>query len=1434
MSRITKLLLAVSMVAATLQVAAPGAVLAQPAAAPAAAQAVATPTTGAALTQQFAEYGNTSGAWSGADSTVSVRLPDGRTAWLFSDSMIGPVNADFSRPKSTPMINNSMVVQSGTTLTTRHGGTSGAPESLFKATQAGEFYWIADGTVDGSTMKVVLNRYKKTGEGALDVQLTGTALATVALPGLTVTSIVDLPYGAATAWGNALLETASYTYIYGSEYVAADEMRFARLARVPAGGLGGAWQFWTGAGWSSTAADSARLPLSGVGTAFAAQKVGSQYVITTVESNTIFSPQVVAYTSNNPHGPFTGPIDLFTAPEPASREGVIVYDARLHPEQAETGKLLVSYNVHSLVPGDLYADARIYRPRFVDVAWPRPTPDPSAVPGAPTGLTATQQGESGEIKLTWPASSGTVTGYHVYQRDVTAGQTHFARVAQPTTTTANLGRFKTGHTYEFKVAGHNTAGEGQPSPTRSVDVTIAPPPAPSGLTADANSNGTVTLSWSTVPYAWSYSVYRRDVTTREADFSPVFDNDSRDTTVNASWLTHGHEYEFVVTAMHGGGESVHSNPARATASYTRPSAPTNVTATAQSNGNIKVAWSGPDDVYYFVYQRDVTAGEPDFTKLPLPITCCELSAGYLAHGHTYEYKVVATNQGGDSPASSVVSATSKYPPTAAPSNLRADAGNGEVKLTWDTSATDGAWYWVYQRNVTEGETEFTRLPLPISTCCTMTAGYLRNDHVYEFKVTATMSGGESTATNVVRATPQLPLPGAVAGLTATPQSDGDIKLSWTAPGPDVYYWIYQRDATAGEAWKKLPFPTDRCCSFTAGLLKHGHRYEFKVAAENNTGMGPVSNVASAVCSYAKPPAPTGLVATAVGGGSIDLDWNSAGSGLYYWIYWRDATAGDAFARTPYPTDKTFHSFGSLVHGHRYEFKVSAENQGGEGATSAVANAVSTGGLPQPPSGLSASPGNGKATLSWTASPSSGVYYWIEYRPVGGNWTRLQYPLSTCCSFTVEYLANGTTYEFRLRATNASGDSAASYIATARPLPPLPSRPPWLSASAGDGRATLSWGASPSPDVYYWIEYQPAGASTWQRLKYPVSTCCTFTVTYLTNGTTYNFRVRSTNLAGDSSASPIASARPMPPLPTAPGNLTASAHGDTAVTLNWNSSTPSSVYYWIYYRQAGAANWTKAEYPVVNCCTFTMRYLIPGRTYEFHLRAENLSGFSPQSSTRSVYLQVTPPGRPTNIKVVPRLDGPDVDVSWATVANATGYTIQSKPCRGGSWSSGHMVGDQTSVRMFGYGCNHWRVIANRWGWDGPASTENAYAFGTHDDYGWHNGWFDRYGFITEQCTSFAAWRVYKYVAKDPPGFTALNYWHAYHWDTEAAIYGWVSQTPAVGAIAQWEHDPYGHVAWVAGIDGDYLIIEEYNYLHEDAYSRRRIHKSDPDHFLSVVK
>lgn len=308
------------------------------------------------LTAMFAELGER-GPWRGGDSTASVPLPGGRTAWLFSDTLLAVPDGD------PVMISNSMVVQGEGRHRVIHGGTKHEPQALITSPYADEFCWIGSGSHHDATgvIQVLVNRYVRIGTGQFDFALTGTALAELTYA-RDATRAHTLPLGDRVAWGSAIVKQQEYLYVFGSEWVARTGRRYAHLARVRGGfgGLAGPWSFWRGSGWSAHPADSVRVATD-VGTAFGVQRLGGRWVLVTFDGRRPFSPQVVMWSSAALTGPWRGPDRLFKAPG-ADRPGLITYDARVHPHLARTGRLMVSYNVNTLGP----PDARVYRPKFVE------------------------------------------------------------------------------------------------------------------------------------------------------------------------------------------------------------------------------------------------------------------------------------------------------------------------------------------------------------------------------------------------------------------------------------------------------------------------------------------------------------------------------------------------------------------------------------------------------------------------------------------------------------------------------------------------------------------------------------------------------------------------------------------------------------------------------------------------------------------------------------------------------------------------------------------------------------------------------------------------------------------------------------------------------------------------------------------------------------
>jgi hypothetical protein len=731
------------------------------------AHADAAATVDAALNTLWNTYGNQGGHWTGGDGTISVALPDGRIVWLYSDTFLGTVNGDHSRPSNAPLIHNCMVVQQGNTLTTITGGTASAPTALVQAaTNSGtDWDWVDSALLanNNTQLDVFYTQFHSVGSGPLSFQQMATAIAVFSLPSLSLQSVTQLNVGASLQWGAAVLDQADYTYVYGTEDVGGN--KFLHLARAPHGQVltagnnpTAAWQFWTDGGWSAGESSSSRM-ISGVGNGFSVAKIGQQYVVITQDTGQVFSPNIVAYTATAPTGPFGNQTYLYKTPEAGG--SIITYIPQLHAEFGSPGTLVLSYNVNSLEDGGDYADARIYRPRFIDITWPVAAPDPATLPAPPTSLSATSDHQG--VHLSWTASTTSGVAYWVYLQDVTSGQTQASRLPTPITsgTSLDLVNLTNGDTYRFRVTAYTTAGESPPSNSvTAVPDLQAPTATPANLTATANSDGTIGLHWGAVSgVGIYYRVYQRDTTAGETDFSPWDAPVTNGTSATARSLAEGHQYEFAVSAANPAGEGPLSAAVTAVAHMLPPAAPTALRATANNDGTIALAWTAPGpDLWYWAYFRDVSAGQGTYTRTRYPVTSgTSLTLSYLTNGDTYAFEVTAINAGGEGAPSNPVSARPMPPLPQAPSGLHvilSESGANNITLRWTASPTPNVYYWIWLHDTSVRNSAWYHLPLPWPGAITSAdIVYLTEFHTYNFAIQAVNAAGTSPYSNVVAATP---------------------------------------------------------------------------------------------------------------------------------------------------------------------------------------------------------------------------------------------------------------------------------------------------------------------------------------------------------------------------------------------------------------------------------------------------------------------------------------------------------------------------------------------------------------------------------------------------------------------------------------------------------------------------------------------------------
>ncbi|HEX5301994.1 MAG TPA: fibronectin type III domain-containing protein, partial [Streptosporangiaceae bacterium] len=203
--------------------------------------------------------------------------------------------------------------------------------------------------------------------------------------------------------------------------------------------------------------------------------------------------------------------------------------------------------------------------------------------------------------------------------------------------------------------------------------------------------------------------------------------------------------------------------------------------------------------------------------------------------------------------------------------------------------------------------------------------------------------------------------------------------------------------------------------------------------------------------------------------------------------------------------------------------------------------------------------------------------------------------------------------FGLAVTGAAGAAPAAVAAVRAPQARVlnPSPPTGLTAVAGNGQVSLSWSPPTSNGGAAIIGYDVfQGGSAVSGLVGGTS----YTVTGLTNGTTYSFSVDAVNDAQLHSApSSPASATPVAPVtaPGAPGGLTAAA-GDAQVSLSWQAPSADGgaavTSYNVYQggRKAATVTGTGA----------TVQNLSNGTTYSFTVTAVNKAGEGPASGAAS--------------------------------------------------------------------------------------------------------------------------------------------------------------------------------------------------------------------------
>lgn len=462
-----------------------------------------------------------------------------------------------------------------------------------------------------------------------------------------------------------------------------------------------------------------------------------------------------------------------------------------------------------------------------------------------------------------------------------------------------------------------------------------------------------------------------------------------------------------------------------------------------------------------------------------------------------------------------------------------------------------------------------------------------------------------------------------------------VSLYWTAPtssgDTSISTYVVQYATSPYSSWTTASCTGTATSCIVTGLT-NATNYEFEAAAVNSVGQGSFSLPSSPVTPTGPPSAPT-ITSITPSDGSLSVAFTAATSSLSILGYQYSIDGGLTWTSGGVTASPLV--IAGLTNGTTYSVELEAISSAGPGTASGPMTGTPSA-LPGAPTITSITPGSDGTSLAVAFVPGytggSAITGYQYATSVGadtfafGAWTNAT---GTTSPITLTGLSNGTTYSVELRAVNVKGDGPGSVFANGVTLT-VPNVPTITSVIGGNATLQVTYAPFTSStdggSAISGIEYSLDGGVTWINAG---TLADPFTISSLTNGTSYGVLLRADNGVGTSNDSVAVSGTPYT-VPGAPTQVLAVA-SPTSTQVSWSvpvSNGGSAITSYTASAYAAASGGSA----LATCTSSTLACSIAGlandTTYYVSVVAANAAGSGVISSPRVVVEPVALPGAPT--------------------------------------------------------------------------------------------------------------------------------------------------------------------------------------------------------------